>query len=477
MLGGDEIDSKILDEMLSKHFVLAESKHDSKVLGDKSPRAKNVKSNTKKQIKQGEKEVLVPQKTLANKQIKQLEKTIQVFAKEKDGLNELPDLAHFLQDLEKPKSARTKRAIQKEKDTIVTHTPKNAKNQPTQNIKIKDAQSKQEIRANTKTSSLEITRATISNEITESSALEITQEMSLEQIAEKIIEINEEQETSQNTPKGAQPRIARENLSSKDGKLESEQRATQSTLSVAKDSKQQGSGSSRQQNRDSQNTQSVARNDIQVSVQEDFANDLVESLEQGAEAMEEFELGKGKALNKATKTASATPNESKNIESKSSQQSTSNINASQKAQVSQRATLARESIKNFAQQIRDEVKNYKPPITRILLELHPQNLGTVELTISKRGKDLVLQVLSNQNAISLFSQNQAELRTNLNQMGFENIDMSFSTPQDSGGEQNAKQDSNPQNLAKDSQPSEDENQQGNKNSLNGIMEITIPRYA
>lgn len=468
--------------MLSKHLVALESKSDSKVLGQKATRTKNAKAKptannqiqAQKHTQQEANGIALPQKTLTAKQLAQLQSSKETAAMQSSELGELPDLAHLLQDNNKPKlkGARTKgkKAIQKQENI---DAPKNAKVKSNANTKTRNTQSKQ-THENLKTSA-EVTRLLISDEIRESSGQDSLKEYSQEHIMEQLVEsTNEQTQAIQNTPKGAQSRITRDATNTpKEGRIENEKGA-QWLAGNTKDSKQQGGNSSKQNSKDSQSAMQVTKNEAQAHIQEDFQNDLLESLEQGTQAMEEFELGKQKALN-STQKSSSTQNE-KATESKQTQQTTSSVRASQETQVSQRATLARETIKTFAQQIRDEVKNYKPPITRILLELNPQNLGKVELTISKRGKDLVLQVLSNQNAITLFLQNQVELRTNLNQMGFENVDMNFNTPQDGQGEQNAKQDSQSQEFAQNADTSEEENQ-GNKNSLSSGMEIIIPQYA
>ncbi|MGX3098394.1 flagellar hook-length control protein FliK [Helicobacter sp. 23-1046] len=467
--------------MLSKHFVALESKSDSKVLGQKATRTKNAKAKptannqiqAQKHTQQEANAIALPQKTLTAKQLAQLQNSKQTATMQSSELGELPDLAHLLQDDSKPKLKNTrtkaKKAIQKQEDT---NAPKNAKTKSNANTKARQSKQTHE---NLKIST-ETTKTLINNEINESSTQDSLKEHFQEHIIEQLAEsTNEQAQTIQNTHKGAQSRITRDVANiPKESRIENEQKGAQWLAGNAKDSKQQGGDSSKQNSKDSQSTLQVIKNEAQVHIQEDFQNDLLESLEQGTQAMEEFELGKQKALHNAQKSSS-TQNE-KATESKQTQQTNLGVKASQEAQVSQRTTLARETIKTFAQQIRDEVKNYKPPITRILLELHPQNLGKVELTISKRGKDLVLQVLSNQNAITLFSQNQVELRTNLNQMGFENVDMNFNTPQDGQGEQNAKQDSQSQEFAQSADTSEEENQ-GNKNSLSSVMEITIPRYA
>ena len=111
-----------------------------------------------------------------------------------------------------------------------------------------------------------------------------------------------------------------------------------------------------------------------------------------------------------------------------------------------------------------------PPITKLSLELNPQNLGALELTISKKGKDLQVQVVSNPTAINLFVNNQAELRANLAQMGFSNVDLNFSQ---NGANSGQKHQQGRRNQRQAYQASE-----GNENGLEShTMVITIPQYA
>lgn len=141
-----------------------------------------------------------------------------------------------------------------------------------------------------------------------------------------------------------------------------------------------------------------------------------------------------------------------------------------KPEVMYRSVAARESVRNFASQLSQEVLNYKPPITKLSLELNPSNLGTLELTISKSGKDLQVQVISNPTAINLFVNNQVELRNNLAQMGFNNVDLNFSQNGANSGQKHQQQRRN-QNQAYGAH-------QGNENSLEShTMFITIPQYA
>lgn len=171
--------------------------------------------------------------------------------------------------------------------------------------------------------------------------------------------------------------------------------------------------------------------------------------------------------------------ESDSLETKSStkEKHSSEVLSAQNAQKTQilyRSHLARESVRNFAQSLREEIINYKPPVTKLSIELNPQNLGALELTISKKGKDLHIQVISNPTAIGLFVQNQTDFKANLTQMGFENVDLSFSA-NDGGG-------AGKREFAGQNPSSQGGEEEGNKNSLEDSqmatqMNIVLPKYA
>lgn len=136
----------------------------------------------------------------------------------------------------------------------------------------------------------------------------------------------------------------------------------------------------------------------------------------------------------------------------------------------------REMITSFVNQFDQEVKKFKPPMNKISLELNPKELGNIELTITQRGNNLHISVISNPQAITLFAQNQLDLRQSLIAQGFDGIDLSFSQNSSSGfgsGSQN------------DDQASKDNAQGGlesgleymAKDSSEPSMEITLPLYA
>ena len=93
---------------------------------------------------------------------------------------------------------------------------------------------------------------------------------------------------------------------------------------------------------------------------------------------------------------------------------------------SQKIFDSKETIKSFVNQIQQEIVNYKPPISKLTLELNPPNLGSVEVTITHQGKNIQVQMNANQQTMNMFIQNSSELRLALSQIGYDNIAMSFS---------------------------------------------------
>ena len=86
----------------------------------------------------------------------------------------------------------------------------------------------------------------------------------------------------------------------------------------------------------------------------------------------------------------------------------------------------KETFDHFAQDLKESLKEYKAPITKISLTLNPSNLGEVEVTLVQRGNNLHINFNSNTNAMNLFIQNQAEFKNSLVNMGFTGLEMNFS---------------------------------------------------
>ncbi|MGN8421659.1 flagellar hook-length control protein FliK [Helicobacter pylori] len=137
-------------------------------------------------------------------------------------------------------------------------------------------------------------------------------------------------------------------------------------------------------------------------------------------------------LEKEEKTQEISDNKEKTKETNSSAQSAQNAQASDKTSENKSVT-PKETIKHFTQQLKQEIQEYKPPMSRISMDLFPKELGKVEVIIQKVGKNLKVSVISHNNSLQTFLDNQQDLKNSLNALGFEGVDLSFS--QDSSKEQ------------------------------------------
>ncbi|RVY47399.1 flagellar hook-length control protein FliK [Helicobacter pylori] len=137
-------------------------------------------------------------------------------------------------------------------------------------------------------------------------------------------------------------------------------------------------------------------------------------------------------LEKEETTKEASDNKEKTKETSNSAQSAQNTQASDKTSEN-KSTAPKETIKHFTQQLKQEIQEYKPPMSRISMDLFPKELGKVEVVIQKVGKNLKVSVISHNNSLQTFLDNQQDLKNSLNALGFEGVDLSFS--QDSSKEQ------------------------------------------
>lgn len=123
------------------------------------------------------------------------------------------------------------------------------------------------------------------------------------------------------------------------------------------------------------------------------------------------------------------------------------------------------SINQFSNDLKEKIESYKPPIMRVKMALTPKNLGGVEVTLIHRGNNLHVNIVSNTNTMSLFTQNQAEFKNSLVNMGFTNLEMNFS-------DQGKNSDQNQQNRKNRNSFKEFNNTQNNESAI----ELIVPRY-
>ncbi len=142
------------------------------------------------------------------------------------------------------------------------------------------------------------------------------------------------------------------------------------------------------------------------------------------------------------------------------------IASSAKHQLQTKAEI-KETLSNFSSTLKEQVQNYKAPITRFNITLNPLNLGEVEITMVNRGNNLHVNFNSTTATMNLFLQNQAEFKNSLVNMGFTELEMNFS-------DQNQRQDKREQAKNKYSSNQSDESE--NTQAEQSLLELVIPRY-
>ncbi len=128
-------------------------------------------------------------------------------------------------------------------------------------------------------------------------------------------------------------------------------------------------------------------------------------------------------------------------------------------------TPVQNSLNQFSSDLKETMNNYKSPIMKVQLALNPKNLGEVEVTLIHRGNNLHVNITSNTNTMSLFTQNQMEFKNSLVNMGFTNLEMNFSD-QGKNGQQNQKNSKNSNSFEEFT----------NQEKSDSSVELIVPRY-
>lgn len=109
-------------------------------------------------------------------------------------------------------------------------------------------------------------------------------------------------------------------------------------------------------------------------------------------------------------------------------------------EIKQNILKAKQSLKHFASNLQEAIKDYKPPIHKLSIELNPKELGKVEVTLTQRGENLQIQINSTQSStINFFNTHQNELKNILVNMGYSEVNMSFNSNQQQQQRQQYKQ--------------------------------------
>ncbi len=137
---------------------------------------------------------------------------------------------------------------------------------------------------------------------------------------------------------------------------------------------------------------------------------------------------------------------------------------------------AKQMVQNLSQDIKTAIDDYKSPFTRLKVQLNPQNLGEVDLTIVSRGKNLHVNIGSNNIAINALAMNINDLKTQLGNNGINNATFNFN----GGSNSDAQSQNSQQNHQNQRQAGKEYNyfeaQDENEEILNSL-EIVVPNYA
>jgi len=138
---------------------------------------------------------------------------------------------------------------------------------------------------------------------------------------------------------------------------------------------------------------------------------------------------------------------------------------------------AKQMIKYLSSDVKTAIEDYKAPFTRVKLQLNPQRLGEVDLTIVQRGKNLHINLSSNTAAINTLSMNVNELRAQLNNSGINNASLNFnnSSQSDNSSASHQQQSRHDEHKAQD-EYTYFENEETNEEILSSL-EIIVPDYA
>lgn len=145
----------------------------------------------------------------------------------------------------------------------------------------------------------------------------------------------------------------------------------------------------------------------------------------------------------------------------------SDLKTTNKQDIAVKNTPVKESLNQFASDLKEKIEAYRPPIMKVELSLSPKNLGDVDVTLLTRGSNLHVNISSSSNTMSLFTQNQAEVKTALINMGFTNLEMNFSDQRNSDQSQQHNPKQNSGTIGNFEEFNEEET---------ALLEIVIPQY-
>ncbi len=159
------------------------------------------------------------------------------------------------------------------------------------------------------------------------------------------------------------------------------------------------------------------------------------------------------------------------------QSKTDGLNVSKADSFEVKLNEAKQMVKYLSQDVKSAIEEYKSPFTRVKVQLNPQKLGEVDLTIVQRGKNLHINLSSNNTAINTLAMNANDLKVQLNNNGINNATLNFNSNAQSENSQAGQQEQHRQHQKKaDEEYNYFEATQDSEEVLNSL-EIVVPYYA
>ncbi|SFV67086.1 Flagellar hook-length control protein FliK [hydrothermal vent metagenome] len=141
---------------------------------------------------------------------------------------------------------------------------------------------------------------------------------------------------------------------------------------------------------------------------------------------------------------------------------------------------AKQMVKYLSHDVKNAIDEYKSPFTRVKVDLNPQKLGEIELTVVQRGKNLHINLSSNNTAIHTLAMNLNDLKMQLNNNGINNASFTFNNNNTQSGDSSfgsqAQQQHQQQKEHARSEYSYGEREERNEEILSSL-EIVVPHYA
>ena len=137
---------------------------------------------------------------------------------------------------------------------------------------------------------------------------------------------------------------------------------------------------------------------------------------------------------------------------------------------------AKQMIKYLSTDVKQAIDDYKSPFTRVKVQLNPQQLGNVELTVIQRGKNLHVNLSSNNVAVNALSANLNELKVQLNNNGINNATFNFNSSSENGSSSNEQQQRHQEQKNANEEYGYFENEEQHVEVLSSL-EIVVPSYA